>query len=57
MAAVALGQADLAGKVVTADALHAVKATANHIHEHGGEFVLPVKENRRALSGALSALP
>jgi hypothetical protein len=33
------------------------KATANHIHEHGGEFVLPVKENRQALFGALDALP
>ena len=56
-AAVVLGQIDLAGKVVTADALHTVKATANHIHEHGGEFVLPVKENRRALFDALDALP
>jgi predicted transposase YbfD/YdcC len=57
MAAVVLGQVDLKGKVVTADALHTVKATANHIHEHGGEFVLPVKENRRALFDALDALP
>jgi predicted transposase YbfD/YdcC len=57
MAAVVLGQVDLAGKVVTADALHTVKATANHIHEHSGEFVLPVKENRRALFDALDALP
>jgi predicted transposase YbfD/YdcC len=57
MAAVVLGQIDLNGKIVTADALHTVKATARHIHEHGGEFVLPVKENRRALSGALDALP
>jgi predicted transposase YbfD/YdcC len=57
MAPVVLGQIDLEGKIVTADALHTVKATANHIHDHGGEFVLPVKENRRALSGALDALP
>jgi predicted transposase YbfD/YdcC len=57
MAAVVLGQIDLDGTVVTADALHTVKATANHIHEHGGEFVLPVKENRRALFDALDALP
>jgi predicted transposase YbfD/YdcC len=57
MAAVVLGQIDLDNKVVTADALHTVKATANHIHEHGGEFVLPVKENRRALFDALDALP
>jgi predicted transposase YbfD/YdcC len=57
MAAVVLGQIGLKGKIVTADALHTVKATANHIHDHGGEFVLPVKENRRALFDALDALP
>src|SRR5260370_13887724 len=57
MATVVLGQIDLNNKIVTADALHTVKATARHIHDHGGEFVLPVKENRRALSGALDALP
>jgi predicted transposase YbfD/YdcC len=57
MAAVVLDQIDLEGKVVTADALHTVKATANHIRERGGEFVLPVKENRRALFDALDALP
>ena len=52
-----LDQIDLEGKIVTADALHTVTATADHIHEHGGEFVLPVKENRRALFDALDALP
>ena len=57
MATVVLGQIDLNNKIVTADALHTVKATARHIHEHGGEFVLPVKENRRALFDALDALP
>lgn len=57
MATVVLDQLDLEGKVVTADALHTVKATANRIHERGGEFVLPVKENRRALFDALDALP
>ena len=57
MATVVLDQIDLNNKIITADALHTVKATTRHIHEHGGEFVLPVKENRRALSGALDALP
>ena len=57
MATVVLGQIDLDNKIVTADALHTVKATARHIHDHGGEFVLPVKENRRALFDALDALP
>ena len=43
---------------MTADALHTVKATAPpRIHEQGGEFVLPVKENRRALFDALDTLP
>jgi predicted transposase YbfD/YdcC len=57
MATVVLSQIDLTSKIVTADALHTVKATANHIHDHGGEFVLPVKENRRALFDALDTLP
>jgi hypothetical protein len=33
-----------------------MKATANYIRDHGGVFVLPVKENRRALFDALDAL-
>jgi predicted transposase YbfD/YdcC len=41
----------------TSDALHTVKATANYIHQHGGEFILPVKENRSALFDAVNALP
>jgi predicted transposase YbfD/YdcC len=57
MAAVVLDQIDLNNKIVTADALHTVKATASRIRERGGEFVLPVKENRRALFDALDALP
>ena len=57
MASAVLGQIGLNGKIVTADALHTVKATAEFICDHGGEFVLPVKENRRALFDALDALP
>ena len=57
MATEVLGQIDLDGKIVTADALHTVKATAEFICQHGGEFVLPVKENRQALFDALDALP
>lgn len=52
-----LDQIDLAGKVVSADALHTVKATANYIHDRGGFFLLPVKENRAALFDACDALP
>jgi len=57
MAPVVLGQIDLHGTLVTADALHTVKATAEFIHAAGGQFVLPVKENRKALFDALDDLP
>jgi predicted transposase YbfD/YdcC len=57
MAKEVLGQIDLRGTLVSADALHTVKATAEFIHQAGGEFVLPVKENRQALFDALDALP
>jgi len=57
MATAVLGQIDLNDKIVTADALHTVKATAEFICDHGGEYVLPVKENRKALFDALDALP
>lgn len=33
-----------------------MKATAEFIHQAGGEFVLPVKQNRKALFDALDAL-
>jgi hypothetical protein len=46
MAAVVLGQIDLTGKIVTADAMHTMKATARHIHEHGRQFVLPITRRR-----------
>lgn len=48
---------DLDGRTVTADALHTVKATAELIHSRGGQFLFPVKENRRALFDALNTLP
>ena len=57
VAAVVLSRLDLRDKVVTADALHTVKATARLIREGGGQFVLPVKENRRSLFDAIEALP
>ncbi len=48
---------DLRDTTVTADALHTVKSTAELIHQQGGHFVLPVKENRPALFDALDTLP
>jgi predicted transposase YbfD/YdcC len=52
-----LARLDLDGRTVTADALHTVKATAEVIHHRKGQFVFPVKENRKALFEALDALP
>jgi predicted transposase YbfD/YdcC len=52
-----LTELDLTDTIITADALHTVKATANQIRAQGGHFVLPVKENREALFDALDALP
>ena len=52
-----LAQLDLHATIVTADALHTVKATANQIRGQGGHFIFPVKENRSALFNALDALP
>jgi predicted transposase YbfD/YdcC len=48
---------DLREVTVTADALHTVKATAELIHQQGGHFVLPVKENRPTLFDLLNGLP
>ena len=48
---------DLREVTVTADALHTVKATAHLIHQQGGQFVFPVKQNRPKLFDALNALP
>ncbi|MEV6985811.1 ISAs1 family transposase [Sphaerisporangium sp. NPDC051017] len=52
-----LKRMDLTGTVVTADALHTVKATAEQIRARGGHFVLPVKENCGTLFDALDTLP
>ncbi|HEX9354824.1 MAG TPA: ISAs1 family transposase [Streptosporangiaceae bacterium] len=48
---------DLAGAVITADALHCQRATADYLHQRGAEFVLPVKDNQPSLFDALDALP
>src|SRR5260370_7442305 len=48
MATEVLGQIDLHGTIVTADALHTVKATAEFISHHPAHFLLPVTEHRNA---------
>ncbi|MGE5295431.1 MAG: ISAs1 family transposase [Solirubrobacterales bacterium] len=52
-----LGMMDLAGVVVTADALHTQRDTATFITERGGDYVLTVKGNQPSLFKALAALP
>ena len=37
---------DLAGKVITGDALHAQRKTARQIVDHGGEYLLKIKSNQ-----------
>jgi predicted transposase YbfD/YdcC len=48
---------DLTGAVITADALHCQRATADYIHERSADFILPVKDNQPRLFDALDALP
>jgi predicted transposase YbfD/YdcC len=48
---------DLDQAVVTADALHTQRATADYVHGRDADFVLPVKDNQPGLFDALDALP
>ena len=47
---------DLAGKVVTADALHTQNALASRIREKGGDYVFTVKDNRKTLKDEIARL-
>jgi predicted transposase YbfD/YdcC len=47
---------DISGCIVTADALHCQKKTAQTIIERGGEYVLRVKDNQGNLSETLEEL-
>lgn len=48
---------DIAGVVITADALHTQRATARYLHDRGADFVFCVKENQPKLFAALNTLP
>jgi len=52
-----LDRLDLAGVVVTADALHAVRSHADYLHRRGAGYILTVKANQPALHTQLAALP
>ncbi len=55
--ATVLDRIDLAGVVVTADALHTQKAHARYLHRHGGKYVFTVKRNQPTLHAQLGRLP
>jgi predicted transposase YbfD/YdcC len=48
---------DLAGVLVTADALHCQREHATWLHSRGGHYLFTVKGNQPALRRALTALP
>ncbi|MBB4930638.1 putative transposase YbfD/YdcC [Lipingzhangella halophila] len=52
-----LAEEDLAGRVITADALHTVKAHASYLHRRGAHYLFYVKTNRAALHAHRAGLP
>jgi predicted transposase YbfD/YdcC len=52
-----LDQLDLAGAVVTADAMHTIRATVTDLLGRGADYVLPVKQNQHRFYAQLDALP
>jgi predicted transposase YbfD/YdcC len=52
-----IDDADLAGTVVTADALHAQRGHAHYLHERGAHYLLTIKNNQRGQARQLHALP
>ncbi|MGH2903177.1 MAG: ISAs1 family transposase, partial [Solirubrobacteraceae bacterium] len=51
-ARILLGAMDIAGSVITMDALHTQRETARQLREHDAHYVLTVKANQPALLGA-----
>jgi predicted transposase YbfD/YdcC len=52
-----LDPVDITGAVITADALHTQRDTAEYLHRRGADFCFSVKENQPKLFAALNALP
>jgi predicted transposase YbfD/YdcC len=48
---------DIAGAVITADALHTQRDTADYLHRRGADFCFCVKENQPTLFTTLDTLP
>lgn len=52
-----IDDADLAGTVVTADALHTQRDHATYLHERGAHYLPTIKNNQRGQARQLHALP
>ncbi len=52
-----LDRIDIAGAIVTADALHTQRAHADYLHARGAHYLLTVKANQPGLHNQLRALP
>jgi predicted transposase YbfD/YdcC len=52
-----LDRIEITGAVITADALHAQRSHAGHLHRRGACYLLIVKRNQPALYAQLAALP
>ncbi|WP_345128457.1 ISAs1 family transposase, partial [Streptomyces chiangmaiensis] len=52
-----IDDADLAGTVVTADALHAQRDHATYLHKRGAHYLLTIKNNQRGQARQLHQLP
>ena len=48
---------DIAAAVITADALHCQRGTAEYIVDRGGHYIFTVKDNQRKLRTQLKSLP
>jgi Transposase DDE domain len=57
MLPVLLDRIDIAGAVVTADALHAQREHARYLARRGAYYILTVKGNQPGLHAQLTALP
>lgn len=54
---ITLAGIELAGMVVTADALHTTRDHATYLHQHGAHYVFIVKKNQHRLHARLTTLP
>jgi predicted transposase YbfD/YdcC len=57
MFATLLDRLDIAGAVITADALHAQREHATYLHRRGAHYLLIIKRNQPSLYRQLAALP